>query len=203
MELLTMPTDEFNALTLIISSNYHCQATTPDSYTMEEDDPTQPPQIVNFKYNFSGIEGLMLYRFEDKSTHLLQPYFNHNNTDEGNRKKSPKYLVSMCDYMIVCSFYGNTYVLLFELKRGTTTDCQKQLEAGEYLFNYFCDSIDRIKTYNGIQFDRNNIRVKKFLIKQVKTNKQDIMPSSSATNNGTYFKVETHNELRLLNLLRC
>ena len=107
----------------------------------------------------------------------------------------------MCDYMSVCSYKDKTYVFLFELKRGKTTDYQKQLDAGECLLNYLYDTIDRIKMYDGIAFDRSLIRIKKFQIKQIKTNKQTIQPASPVSGNGTYFKVETNNELRLLNLL--
>lgn len=143
----------------------------------------------------------MLYRLEDKGVELLQPYLNHNNADDGKERKSPKFLVSMCDYMSVCSYKNNTYVFLFELKRGKAGDYQKQLEAGECLLKYLYDSIDRIKGYNGIAFDRNIIRVKKFQLKRIRTNKQTIQPMSSVNGDGNCFKVETHNELRLLQLL--
>lgn len=196
-----MATNEFDALTLVLSSKYRSEESTPGVVKIEENNPGLPVQSVSLKLGYKGVEGFMLYRLEDKGAELLQPYLNHNNADDGKERKSPKYLVSMCDYMSVCSYKDNTYVFLFELKRGKADDYQKQLEAGECLLNYLYDSIDRIKAYDGISFDRNMIRVMKFQLKWIKSNKQTIQPMPAVNGNGTYFKVETNNELGLLKLL--
>lgn len=196
-----MATNEYDALTLVLSSKYRSEESTPGIVKLEENDPGLPVQSVSLKSGYKGVEGFMLYRLEDKGAELLQPYLNHNNADDGKERKSPKYLVSMCDYMSVCSYKGNTYVFLFELKRGKSDDYQKQLEAGEYLLKYLCDSIDRIKAYDGIAFDRNAIRIRKFQLKRIKSNKQTIQPMPSVSGNGVCFKVETNNELGLLKLL--
>lgn len=198
-----MVTNEYDALTLILSAGYRCQEVAVGIVKMEETDPELPLQSVSLKSGYKDVDGFMLYRLEDKGQKLLQPFFNHNNEDDGAGRKSPKYLVSMCDYMSVCSYKDKTYVFLFELKRGKTTDYQKQLDAGECLLKYLYDSIDRIKTYNGIAFDRNLIRIKKFQLKQIKSNKQTIQQEPPVSGNGQYFRVETNNELRLLNLLYC
>jgi len=197
-----MMTNEYDALTLVLSSKFRCQETAAGVVKMEETVPGLPPQIVDLKSGYKGVDGFTLYRFEDKGAELLQPYFNHNNEDRGTEKKSPKYLVSMCDYMSVCSYNDNTYVFLYELKRGTTADYQKQLEAGQCFLDYVCQSIDRIKSYDGMTFDRNAIQVKMFQVKKVRSNKQTIQPTPALSGNGTYYKVETNNELRLLSLLK-
>ena len=196
-----MATNEYEALTLVLSSNYRCPESTPGIVKLEEKDLGLSVQSVTLKSDYKGVEGFMLYRFEDKGTELLQPFFNHNNTDDGGESKSPKYLVCMCDYISVCSYNNKTYVFLFELKRGMSDGYRKQLEAGECLLKYLCDSIDRIKAYDGIVFNRNAIRVKKFLLKWKRSNKQTIQPMSSVNGDGICFKVETNNELRLLQLL--
>jgi len=198
-----MMTNEYDALTLVISSSYRCQENANGMLSLEETVEGQPPQIVNLKSAFKGVDGFALYRLEDRGTNLLQPFFNHNNEDREEEKKSPKYLVSMCDYMAVCSFNDNTFVFLFELKRGTPSHYQKQLDAGECFLNYIYDSIDRIKDYDGIEFDRDSIHVKKFQVKKVKSNKQTIQASPSVSGVEPYFKVETNNELRLLALLKA
>ena len=196
-----MVTNEYDALTLVLSSKYRCKEIAPGIVKMEETYPGKPLQSVNLKYRFMGVDGFMLYRFEDKGKDLLQPFLNHNNEAVGTEKKSPKYLVSMCDYMSVCSYKDNTYVFLFELKRGKADDYQKQLDAGECLLHYLYDSIDRIKSYDGITFDKNHIRVKKFQIKQKKSNKLTIQPVPAVRGNGLYFIVEVNSELGLLKLL--
>ena len=196
-----MVTNEYDALTLVLSSKYRCQEIAPGVVKMEETDPCKPLQSVSLKFRFMGVDGFMLYRLEDKNKNLLLPFLNHNNEAVGTEKKSPKYLVSMCDYMSVCSYKDNTYVFLFELKRGKADDYQKQLDAGECLLHYLYDSLDRIKSYDGITFDKSLIRVKKFQIKQKKSNKQTIQPAPAVSGNGSYFKVETNNELGLLRLL--
>lgn len=198
-----MVTNEYEALTLILSAGYRCQEFATGIVKMEENDPELPPQSVSLKSGYKDVDGFVLYRLEDKGEKLLQPFFNHNNEDDGVEQKSPKYLVSMCDYMSVCSYKDKTYVFLFELKRGKTKDYQKQLDAGECLLKYLYDSIDRIKAYDGIAFDRTLITIRKFQVKQIKTNKQTIQPEPPVSGNGQYFKVETNNELRLLNLLNC
>ena len=196
-----MVTNEYDALTLAISSGYRCQESEPGIVIMEEIVSELPPQTIRLKSNFKDVDGFALYRFIDKGANLLQPFFNHNNKNKGDERKSPKYLVCMCDYMSICSFKEKTYVFLFELKRGDTVDCQKQLEAGESLLNYLCDSIDRIKSYDDIAFDKSVIRVKKFQVKKTLSNKQTIQPIPVANGCGPYYRVETNNELRLLNLL--
>ena len=190
-----MVTNEYDALTLILSTRYRCQEIAIGIVKMEETDPELPVQSVILKSGYKDVDGFTLYRLEDRGDKLLQPFFNHNNEDDGAERKSPKYLVGMCDYMSVCSYKDKTYVFLFELKRGKTRDYQKQLDAGECLVNYIYDSIDRIKVYDGIAFDRNLIRIKKFQIKQIKTNKQAIQSEPPVSGNGQYFKVETNNEL--------
>jgi len=196
-----MVTNEYDALTLVLSTGYRCQEIATGIVRMEETGPELPLQSIRLKSRYKDVEGFMLYRLEDRGEKLLQPILNHNNEDDGTERKSPKYLVCMCDYMSVCSYKDKTYVFLFELKRSKTTDYQKQLDAGECLLNYLYDTIDRIKSYDGITFDRNLIQIKKFQIKQIKTNKQSIQPEPSVSGNGTYFKVETNNELWLLRLL--
>ena len=196
-----MVTNEYDALTLVLGSGYHCQETAPGVVKMEETVSNKPPQIVNLKSRFANVEGFAMYRLEDKGALLLLPFLNHNNNNNGAERKSPRYLVSMCDYLSVCSYKNKTYVFLFELKRGKADDYQKQLDAGETLLHYLYDSIDRIKSYDGITFDRNAVRVKKFQVKKIKSNKQSIQPASVVSGKGPYFKVETNNELRLLNLL--
>lgn len=197
-----MKTNEYDALTLVISSKYRCQESVNGKLQMEESVSGLPPQVISLRSDYKDVDGFSLYRFEDKEKILLLPFFNHNNDNVGEERKSPKYLVSMCDYMSICSYKDQTYVFLFELKRGTTVDYQKQLEAGEYLLNYFYDSIDRIKSYDGIDFDRRVIRIKKFQVKQVKSNKQKIQPVSTISGSGDCFIVETNNELGLLKLLK-
>ena len=196
-----MVTNEYDALTLVLGSKYRCEESTSGVVKLEENDPGLPLQSVGLKSGYKGVDGFTLYRLEDKGTELLQPYLNHNNADEGVERKSPKYLVSMCDYKSVCSYNDKTYVFLFELKRGKTDDYQKQLEAGECMLKYLCDSIDRIKAYDGIAFDRNALRIKKFQLKRIKSNKQTIQPMPSVNGVGTCFKVETNTELGLLKLL--
>lgn len=196
-----MVTNEFDALTLVLSSAYRCQEDANGMVSLEETVQGLPPQIVSLKLANKGVDGFALYRLEDRGPNLFQPFFNHNNEDKGEERKSPKYLVSMCDYMAVCSFNEKTFVFLFELKRGTPVHYQKQLDAGECFLNYIYDSIDRIKGYDGIEFDRNAIHIKKFQVKKIKSNKQVIQPASPVSGNGSYFKVETNNELRLLGLL--
>jgi hypothetical protein len=194
-----MVTNEYDALTLVLSSGYRCKESS-GVVKMEETVSEMSPQVVTLIYKYKEVDGFTLYRFEDKGTNLLQPFFNHNNGDKGTERKSPKYLVSMCDYMSVCSYKDKTFVFLFELKRGKADDYQKQLDAGECLVNYLYDTIDRIKSYDGIVFDRKLIRIKKFQIKKIKSNKQTIQPAH-VSRNGSYFKVETNNELRLLRLI--
>lgn len=196
-----MATNEYDALTLILSSKYRCQKTITGNVKLEETIPGKPPQSINLKLGYKGVDGFSLYRFEDKSTNLLLPFFNHNNNDVGEERKTPKYLVSMCDYMSVCSYNEKTYVFLYELKRGTPVDYQKQLEAGECLLKYLYDSIDRIKTYDNIPFDKSLIKVKKFQVKKNKSNKQNIQPVPVINGRESFFKVETNNELSLLKLL--
>lgn len=196
-----MVTNEYNALTMVLSSSYRSQEIAPGVVNMEETVSDMPPQIVSLKSRYKDVDGFTLYRFEDRGTNLLQPFFNHNNEDNGTERKSPKYLVSMCDYMSVCSYKDKTYVFLFELKRGKADDYQKQLDAGECLLHYLYDSIDRIKSYDGITFDRKAIRVKKFEIKKKRSNKQAIQSAPAVSGKGLYFKVETNNELGLLRLL--
>lgn len=195
-----MVTNEYYALTQVLSSGYRCMESA-GIVKMEETVSEMPPQIVSLKSRYKDVDGFTLYRFEDRGSNLLQPFFNHNNEDKGTERKSPKYLVSMCDYMSVCSYKGKTYVFLFELKRGKADDYQKQLDAGECLLHYLYDSIDRIKSYDNIAFNRKSIRVKKFQIKKIKSNKQSIQPTPTVSGNGPYFKVETNNELCLLRLL--
>jgi hypothetical protein len=196
-----MVTNEYDALTLVLSSGYRCHEISTGILKMEETDPGLPLQSISLRTEYKDVEGFMLYRLEDRGEKLLQPILNHNNVNDGAERKSPKYLVCMCDYMSVCSYKDKTYVFLYELKRGKATDYQKQLDAGECLLNYLCDTIDRIKLYDGIAFDRNLIQIKKFQIKQIKSNKQTIQPELSVSENGPYFKVETNNELWLLRLL--
>ena len=195
-----MVTNEYDALTLVLSSKYNCKVNDQGVFKMEETFPNQPPQVINLKSSYSGVDGIKLYRPEDRGAELLLPFFNHNNRNTGEERKAPKYLVCMCDYFCVCSYRDKTFFFLFELKRGTTTDYQKQLDAGECFFRYICDTIDRIKSYDGIAFDRTLISVKKFQIKKVKSNKQTIQPSHSINGDGVYFTIETNNEL---GLLRC
>ena len=196
-----MATSEYDALTLVLSSKYNCKEIAPGILKMEETVPGLPPQIVRLKTLYAGVDGIKLYRHEDRGSELLLPFFNHNNKNQGAEKKSPKYLLSMCDYLCVCSYKGKTFVFLFELKRGSTTDYQKQLDAGECFFQYVCDSIDRIKLFDGIAFDRELICVKKFQLKHKKSNKQTIQPSSAISGKGVYFTIETNNELSLLRVL--
>lgn len=138
----------------------------PEGWMIEKKDLRLKPQCV--KIDDSGKSGISwtLYRFDSENNNQdFLPFF--NKSDE-----APEGLRKFCDYILLVSVRSKTYVMLIEMKRGDTGMANKQLNAGQTFIEYLYLSAIRLhKDFNDEDFNRDNIKLRKIIVKECKSKK--------------------------------
>ena len=115
----------------------------------------------------TGVDAYTLYRFDLDDGNFL-PFFNntHIGREERVEHPAPKNLLKFCDYIMLESKGGKTYILLIEMKSGGNYDAGIQLKATETFMEYIKQTALRIKADNGYDsFTPNNIVLKRIILK--------------------------------------
>ena len=148
--------------------------------------------IVN---KVSSISQMALYRFDEKSAGKdFLPFFNDRYKEEPH---APADLRSFCDYILLAEYNDMLYVILIELKRGEATGYRKQIDASHCFVDYIIDSAERIKHENAFdEFDRDNIRFRRVLIKKCTSEKQVTHNSDIAYDRNDYIEIKCNGEFR-------
>lgn len=120
----------------------------------------------------SVISKVKLYSFNGQSgrPNILLSFFNQNND---GIDKSPKFLNSFCDYIILIETMDLVPLVFFvEMKRGTPEHAKEQLAASRCFFDYVLSTAERIKDVNGYQdFDSKIIQFRMINIRETLSNK--------------------------------
>lgn len=161
---------EYELLKWILHEDFLCKGN--DAHVMVEDQGDEhDEQRVEIVNRVRSLTNMALYRFDEKYAGKDSlPFFN-NSYEAGTH--APADLRSFCDYILLAEKNDTLYVLLIELKRGDTHGFRKQIDASKCFMDYVIDSAERIKHENSFDdFDRNNIRFRRILIKKCVSEKQ-------------------------------
>lgn len=128
-----------------------------DQTCLAENKNTHKAKIIAGKIAYT------LYRYDqDEQKELFLPFFNHSH--------GLKDLLKFCDYILLAERNNKLYVLLIEMKNGSNTDAQKQLEASETFMNFIQDTASRICSTNGYDdFNQKNITTRRIILKPQKS----------------------------------
>lgn len=133
-------------------------------WMIESKGSTHKPQKVQLDITGRRHIAYTLYRFDLGDTDFL-PFFNNSgDTPEGLRK--------FCDYVLLVDLNGKPYVILIEMKRGSSGDAEKQLNASQTFMEYIFQSAKRLyDDFRDEPFNRNNIVIRKVKLKECKSHK--------------------------------
>lgn len=147
---------------------------------------------VNIKNNIQCA----LYRFDTNASGNCLPFFNQND-DNG-----VKGLLKFCDYIMFCFCEGQTYVLMYELKRGNIDGYKEQLDATETFVDYIIESAKRVSSFpgNNFKFDPNTVKYRKILLKESYSNKEATKPKNINLED-EYIRINLNKQLHLRRLL--
>lgn len=165
---------DFEYINEILNEKFLCPP--PFNLQLREDKGTDNllPQIVEIEYQPGVIEHVNLYRFDMEESNFL-PFF--NNKGNPHEKHAPKGLVSFCDYIILIEYKEQLCIILAELKRGTKTGYEDQLNAGLEFIKYVLNSAERIKTENDMDsFESKNVILRRVLLERTINNKRITKP---------------------------
>lgn len=130
---------------------------------IELKEDTHKAQRVNINDGKGGFVR-SLYRFDLEEKDFLHFF---NKTDS-----SPEGLRKFCDYILLVKHNDKTFVLLIELKRGETFGADKQLKASETFIEFLHKTAERLyRDFAYFEFNRNNVVIRKIIIKEVRSNK--------------------------------
>lgn len=148
---------EYELYNRILSSNF--LATNSKQMIEEKCDGKQTASICE-----RGVDEYKLYRFDEEERDFL-PFF--NKPKKGNVDyDTPKFLRSFCDYIILAEIEGKCFVILIEMKSGTSKNAEKQLNASALFMEYIKRSAERISKVNDYeQVDTRSIQLRKVLLK--------------------------------------
>ena len=185
---------EYDLYTSILAPRFLCENQTLLSEKTEKG--KHEARIITQRIDYS------IYRY-DQTEHgdLFLPFF--NNTHDGERGKAavpaPSDLLKFCDYIILAEQNNALYVLLIEMKSGSTGDANRQLDASYLFMEYIKSTAQRISKANGYErFNVTNIKTRKIVLKQV-SNRDRPMTNIAKSNRGNidlrdpiiYFTSET------------
>lgn len=155
---------DFDYLDWIFDNWYRCTGS--HSLTMIEDKGEElPPHEVKIKSGDRSITNIVLYRFdtETKGDHL--PFYNRTH-------EAPEGLKAFCDYVVLVEKAARLFVVLVEMKRGTNSKSEEQLDAAYVFMDYVLDTAERIKEKNGMpEFSREDVEFRKIRVKRPASNK--------------------------------
>lgn len=168
----------YDILTHILREERHLQAKDEIKLVLHEPaSECYPAQTVEVDTNIKNLK-YSIYRFDVEKDSLF-PFF---------KKLSNKYngLLQSCDYIMLCAKNEQTYVLLFELKRGSTQGAQIQLEASQMFMEFVKNSAKRISRISGndLPLQEQNIKYHKIVIGELASNKQTTMPDEQCIKSG-------------------
>ena len=152
---------EYDQLCNILDKRFQA----PNQYVMiEAKGTTYKPQKVEIDGTGRTNLTWTLYRFDVEEEEFLAFF---NRTDE-----APKGLRKFCDYVLLVGVGSKSYILLIELKRKSSGDAEKQLNASECFIKYLYSSAERLqRDFDGSEFNRKNIILWKIKLKGCKSNK--------------------------------
>lgn len=165
--------NDYDFIKIILNNRYQSK----NQELLQEDKyaPGKVTQKVRIK-DGAGITAYCLYEFVKESNNKLLPFFNSNNTN------SPKELLKFCDYIMLVEFRGKLYILLIELKRGSTQGARDQIEAAHLLMKYILNSAERIKNANNVTtFDSTKVEFRRIILQPIK--KEPLNPNKQKFNN--------------------
>jgi len=143
----------------------------------EPADELHEAQIVEIEDKFNKLTGVHLYCFTDddhKGINLF-PFFNQASI---RLPHAPKNLNKFCDYILLLTCDNVPYIFLLELKRGSTEDADEQIQASKVFMDYIISTAKRIKKDNDqLDFDSDNIRFRRLIIKKETSNKRITKPN--------------------------
>jgi hypothetical protein len=129
--------------------------------SMEEEKAARQPSV---HVHYYGIEDHALYRFDLDRMDFL-PFFNQaHEPGLPAHQRAPEGLRKFCDYILLAAYRQRLYILLIELKSGTTEGARQQLEAGNLFMEYIKGSAQRIYKKNHVDFDVHKVEIRKVLI---------------------------------------
>lgn len=190
---------EFELLKWILHDDFLCKGDEAmlmvESQGHEHDE--QRVAIVN---KVSSISQMALYRFDAKTIGKdFLPFFNDRYKEEPH---APAGIRSFCDYILLAESKDTLYIMLIELKRGEATGYKKQIDASLCFVDYIIDSAERIKHENASdEFDRNNIRFRRVLIKKCTSEKQATHNSDIAFDKNDYMEIKCNGEFRPIRVI--
>ncbi len=116
-----------------------------------------------------GVDRFKMYRYDLEERDFL-PFFNKEHDDNAKGYKAenptPTGLLKFCDYVLLAEVKEKLYVILVEMKSGSTAGANQQLASSKTFFDYVKASAERIKTMCGCDdFDSNNIVLRKVLLR--------------------------------------
>lgn len=155
---------DFDFIKLILNKRYLCKGD--EAMVMKEDQGTEyKPHTVRINAG-ATISQIALYRFDEADKGDFFPFFNSSHHKPKHKDDAPKGLRSFCDYILLAEKRGVAYVVLVEMKRGTTDGAEQQLEAGYEFMSFVMKSAERIKRLNNVpDFNLDNIVYRRVLLK--------------------------------------
>lgn len=111
-----------------------------------------------------GVDAYKLYRYDEEIKDFLLFF---NKPEKGcTVHDTPKSLRSFCDYILLAEIEGKLYVILIEMKSGSTQKAENQLKASALFMEYIKLSAERISKENDYnQIDIKSIQLRKVLLK--------------------------------------
>ncbi|MDE5876896.1 MAG: hypothetical protein K2H47_05295 [Muribaculaceae bacterium] len=114
----------------------------------------------------TSVSQIALYRFDEKEKGDFMPFFNSSHHEPKRSDDAPKSLRAFCDYIVLAEKNSIVYIILIEMKRGTTAGAEQQLAAGYEFMNYIINSAFRIRQVNNMSdFSRENVIFRRVLLR--------------------------------------
>lgn len=160
---------DFDFIKWMLDESYLCTA--PHHLTMIENKGDQhKPQQVTLRAFGQSVSNIALYRFDMEESGDFLPFFN-------DADGAPQRLNAFCDYIALIEQNAHLIIILFELKRGTTSGVDDQLKASYEFMRYILRSAERIKAINHVQdFKEENVEFRKVILRRCFSNKKTTKP---------------------------
>lgn len=168
---------EFNLFQKIIAKCFLS-----DNPDLMVEDGKQQTKVI---HTGAGPTEYQLYRFDLKEKEFL-PFFDASDI-------SPKNLRAFCDYVILAEVVSKLYIILVEMKSGGANHAPTQLIASEDFARYVRSRAEHIASSNDEEsFDKNNIIIKKVIVKPIPGQKVTTNP---ALGNGNVTRHQAYDDI--------
>lgn len=153
---------EYDLFTRILSQKF----LSPDQHKMDEPKQFGAHTCVIVD---KGVDHYVMYRYDLEGCDFL-PFFNNDHDDAAtgyvSPNPTPQGLRKFCDYILLATINDKLYVILVEMKSGSSAGVHQQLDASKTFIDYVKASAERIKTLcDSDAFDSRNVILRKVLLK--------------------------------------